>query len=107
MFDTPGHVHLLKAAPNLLEDRQGHTDLGVALAELARIPPAVVVCEMLDNESGGALSPTNAASYAKKCDFVFLEGRPSSTKSASDRAGPAPGLILRTFVARDGAQRST
>lgn len=72
-FDTPGHVHILKAAPNLLEDRQGHTELGVALAELADVPPAVVVCEMLDDETGGALSRTNAASYAGSNDFVFLD----------------------------------
>jgi len=72
-FDTPGHVHLLKAAPNLLEDRQGHTELGVALAEMADVPPAAVVCEMLDDETGGALSRTNAAAYAGENDFVFLD----------------------------------
>uniref|UniRef100_A0A7D6GLJ5 3,4-dihydroxy-2-butanone 4-phosphate synthase n=2 Tax=Natrinema zhouii TaxID=1710539 RepID=A0A7D6GLJ5_9EURY len=72
-FDVPGHVHLLKAAPNLLEDRQGHTELGVALAERAGVPPAAVVCEMLDDETGGALSRTNAASYAADNDFVFLD----------------------------------
>lgn len=72
-FDVPGHVHILKAAPNLLEDRRGHTELGIALAELADVPPAVVVCEMLDDETGGALSGTNAASYAGCNDFVFLD----------------------------------
>ena len=72
-FDVPGHVHLLKAAPNLLEDRQGHTELGVVLAEMADVPPAVVVCEMLDDETGGALSRTNAASYAANNGFVFLD----------------------------------
>jgi 3,4-dihydroxy 2-butanone 4-phosphate synthase len=72
-FDIPGHVHILKAAPNLLDDRQGHTELGIALAELAGVPPAVVVCEMLDDETGGALSRTNAASYAGNNEFVFLD----------------------------------
>jgi 3,4-dihydroxy 2-butanone 4-phosphate synthase len=72
-FDVPGHVHLLKAAPNLLEDRQGHTELGVALAELAELPPAVVVCEMLDDNTGGALSRTNASAYAGNNDLVFLD----------------------------------
>lgn len=73
-FDMPGHVHLLKAAPDLLNDRQGHTELGIVLAKLADVPPAVVVCEMLDDETGGALSKSNAASYASKNDFVFLDG---------------------------------
>lgn len=72
-FDMPGHVHLLKAAPDLLEDRQGHTELGIALTELADLPPAVVVCEMLDDETGGALSRTNAAAYASSNDLVFLD----------------------------------
>jgi 3,4-dihydroxy 2-butanone 4-phosphate synthase len=72
-FDTPGHVHLLKAAPNLLADRQGHTELGVALAKHAGVPPAVVVCEMLDDQTGGALSRSNALSYAGDHDLVFLD----------------------------------
>ena len=73
-FDTPGHVHLLRAAPDLLADRQGHTELGVALAELAGVPPAVVVCEMLDDRTGGALSRSSAAAYAGDNDYVFLDG---------------------------------
>ena len=73
-FDTPGHVHLLKAAPDLLEDRRGHTELGIALAELAGVPPAVVVCEMLDDRTGGALSRSSAATYAGDNDYVFLSG---------------------------------
>lgn len=72
-FDTPGHVHLLKAAPDLLNDRQGHTEMGVALAERAGVPPAVVVCEMLDDTTGGALSRTNALRYASANDFVFID----------------------------------
>ena len=73
-FDTPGHVHLLKAAPNLFADRRGHTELGITLAELADVPPAVVVCEMLDDRTGGALSRSSAADYADENDYVFLSG---------------------------------
>ncbi|WP_254544714.1 3,4-dihydroxy-2-butanone-4-phosphate synthase [Halomarina pelagica] len=73
-FDTPGHVQLLKAAPELLDDRQGHTELGIALADLAGVPPAVVVCEMLDDQTGGALSRSGAESYARDNDAVFLNG---------------------------------
>ncbi|GAB3677074.1 3,4-dihydroxy-2-butanone-4-phosphate synthase [Halopiger thermotolerans] len=74
-FRVPGHVHLLKAAPDLLAQREGHTELGVALADAADLPPAVVVCEMLDDETGEALSPADARSYAQRHDFVYLEGR--------------------------------
>ena len=73
-FRTPGHVHLLRAAPGLLADRRGHTELGVALAEAAGVAPAVVVCEMLDDTTGGALSPSAAADYARRHDVPYVEG---------------------------------
>lgn len=74
IFRTPGHVHLLRAAPNLLADREGHTELGVTLAEEAGIAPAVIVCEMLDDETGSALSPTAAKEYASRNEIRFVEG---------------------------------
>lgn len=74
-FRSPGHVHVLKAAPNLLQDRQGHTELGIALAEHAGLPPAVVVCEMLDDETGHELSREKAKRYADTNGFCLLEGQ--------------------------------
>ena len=71
---SPGHVHLLRAAPALLADRAGHTELGIALAEAADQPPAAVVCEMLDDDTGTALPPTDAAGYAARNDLVYVEG---------------------------------
>ncbi len=73
-FRAPGHVHLLRAAPNLLADREGHTELAVALAEEAGIEPAVVVCEMMDDETGGALTPAAARTYAERNGFPYVEG---------------------------------
>ena len=73
-FRSPGHVHLLRGAPNLLEDRKGHTELGLELAAAAGQPPAVVVCEMLDDETGGALSPAAARAYADRNGFPYVEG---------------------------------
>ncbi|WP_254531105.1 3,4-dihydroxy-2-butanone-4-phosphate synthase [Natrinema gelatinilyticum] len=73
-FRVPGHVHLLKAAPDLLAQREGHTELGIALATAADLTPAVVVCEMLDDETGEALSPADALGYADQYDFAYLEG---------------------------------
>jgi 3,4-dihydroxy 2-butanone 4-phosphate synthase len=74
-FRSPGHVHLLRAAPALLADREGHTELGIALAAAADQPPAVVVCEMLDDETGGALSPADARAYAAEEGLHYVEGR--------------------------------
>lgn len=73
-FRVPGHVHLLRAAPGLLAERQGHTELGIALAREAGIEPAVVVCEMLDGDSGGARSTADAREYARSRGIPFLRG---------------------------------
>jgi len=73
-FRAPGHVHVLRAAPDLLADREGHTELAVALAGAADLPPAMVVCEMLDDDTGGALSPAAARSYADREGLVYVEG---------------------------------
>ena len=74
-FRAPGHVHLLRAAPELLDQREGHTELGIALADAADQPPAVVVCEMLDDETGGALPKEDARAYAEANDIPYVEGR--------------------------------
>ncbi|GAB3689162.1 3,4-dihydroxy-2-butanone-4-phosphate synthase [Salinarchaeum chitinilyticum] len=73
-FRVPGHVHLLRAAPNLLADRRGHTEFAIALAAAAEISPAVVVCEMLDDATGEELSVAGAREYADRHGIPFLEG---------------------------------
>jgi 3,4-dihydroxy 2-butanone 4-phosphate synthase len=73
-FRSPGHVPLLRAGDGLLDERQGHTELSIALAELAGVTPVVAVCEMLDAQTGRALSREAAAEYAKKHDLVLLDG---------------------------------
>lgn len=74
-FRSPGHVHLLRAAPDLVDEREGHTELGVALMEAAGCESAVVVCEMLDDHTGHALSTREARRYAKQRNIPFVEGR--------------------------------
>ena len=73
-FRTPGHVHLLRASPGLLDDRRGHTELGLALAREAGVEPAVAGCEMLDGETGGALSTADAQAYARRHGLAYVEG---------------------------------
>jgi len=74
VFRAPGHVHLLRAAPDLLSDRQGHTELCISLAKFAGIPPAMVVCEMLDDSTGEALSKGRAKAYAHRNGIPFVPG---------------------------------
>ncbi|MHC3379687.1 3,4-dihydroxy-2-butanone-4-phosphate synthase [Haloarcula sp. H-GB5] len=73
-FRSPGHVHLLRAAPDGLSDREGHTELALALAAAADQPEAAVVCEMLDDETGAALPPAAARAYADREGLVYVEG---------------------------------
>lgn len=46
-FMRPGHVFPLAASPDGLRGRAGHTEGALALAALAGLPPAVVMCEVL------------------------------------------------------------
>ncbi|MEM2924151.1 MAG: 3,4-dihydroxy-2-butanone-4-phosphate synthase [Methanocellales archaeon] len=73
-FRSPGHVHILRAADKLLEERKGQTELSIAMAEMAGVTPAMVLCEMLDDETGGALSKQKAIEYASERNLVFIEG---------------------------------
>ena len=73
-FRAPGHVHVLRGAAGGIADRVGHTELGLALAAETEAAPAVVVCEMLDDESGDALAPDDAAAYAARREIPYVEG---------------------------------
>ncbi len=71
-FRSPGHVPICIAVKNLLEERRGHTELGVALAEMAGITPVLAGCELLDYEI--SLNKEKAIEYANKNGLIFLEG---------------------------------
>ena len=73
-FRAPGHVAVLRAHDDLLDGRRGHTEMSVALAEEAGIAPATVVCEMLDDETGGAITLGDARRYADDNGLVLLRG---------------------------------
>jgi 3,4-dihydroxy 2-butanone 4-phosphate synthase len=73
-FRTPGHSALLRAADTLLDQRQGQTELSIALAIMAGVTPAVTVCEMLDDETGNALEKAKARAYGEEHGFPFVTG---------------------------------
>lgn len=72
-FSSPGHLPIIYAAPGLLSERKGHTELSVALARMAGLSESTTVCEML-GDSGGARSPDAARRYAEAHGFEFLDG---------------------------------
>ncbi|WP_434520819.1 3,4-dihydroxy-2-butanone-4-phosphate synthase [Halorubrum sp. AS12] len=73
-FRAPGHVHVLRGDRDGLAGRTGHTELGLSMAEAVDAAPAAVVCEMLDDETGDALAPADAAAYAARRDIPYVEG---------------------------------
>lgn len=73
-FRAPGHVHLCVGAERLLHQRQGHTELAVALARLAGVTPVLAGCEMLGDD-GRALPKEAALRWAKAHDAPLMEGR--------------------------------
>ncbi len=73
-FRAPGHTHLLIANQNLINGRQGHTELTVSLAYMGGLTPITVLCEMLDHETESALSVEKAKTYSEKNNLVMVKG---------------------------------
>ena len=72
-FRSPGHVTLLRAAEGLVKNRQGHTEMTVALAEIAGLTPITTICEMMGDD-GNAMSKTETKRYAERHNLVYLSG---------------------------------
>lgn len=72
-FRSPGHVPICVASKNLLHERKGHTELVIALLEMAGLIPAGSGCEIM-GDNGKALSKEDAQDYAERNNMVFLEG---------------------------------
>ena len=73
-FRSPGHVPICVASETLLNERKGHTELVIALMQMAGLVPAGSGCEVMGN-NGKALSKEDTIRYAEKNNFVFLEGK--------------------------------
>jgi 3,4-dihydroxy 2-butanone 4-phosphate synthase len=72
-FSSPGHLPIIYAAPKLLDERKGHTELSVSLARMGHLSESTTVCEML-GDSGGARGVDAARHYAAEHGFQFLDG---------------------------------
>jgi 3,4-dihydroxy 2-butanone 4-phosphate synthase len=67
----PGHVFPLRSAPGGLAERRGHTEGAIALAVMAELIPAAVLCElMLPN--GEMARFDDAQAYAQLHDLPML-----------------------------------
>lgn len=59
-FQSPGHVRLLRAPPNLTNNAAGW-------------PSVAAICEMLDDSSGAALSPEDAQTYVDRHGLPYVD----------------------------------
>ncbi len=73
-FRSPGHVFLLRGADGIVLERQGHTELALALALIGDLTPCVALAEMLGDD-GYSLSLELAKKYAEEHNYVIVEGR--------------------------------
>lgn len=73
-FRSPGHVCLLRGSDGLVKNRRGHTEIGLAMCEMAGVTPVCVVCEMMDSKTGQATSVADAKKYAEENGLVLLKG---------------------------------
>ncbi len=73
-FRTPGHIPVCREAPGGLNRRQGHTELAVAIARLAGLPPCTIGAEMLQPDGDRALSVADAREYAEEHGIPMLTG---------------------------------
>lgn len=67
----PGHVNPLRARPGGVLRRVGQTEASVDLARLAGLPPAGVICEIL-NEDGTMARREDLERFAKKHSLRFI-----------------------------------
>jgi 3,4-dihydroxy 2-butanone 4-phosphate synthase / GTP cyclohydrolase II len=67
----PGHVFPLRAVPGGVLRRVGQTEASVDLARLAGLPPAGVICEIM-NEDGSMARRAELEEFARRHDLRFI-----------------------------------
>lgn len=67
----PGHVHPIRSRPGGVLRRVGQTEASVDLARMAGLPPAGVICEIL-NEDGTMARRPELERFAREHDLRFI-----------------------------------
>lgn len=70
-FRRPGHVHPLRAREGGVLQRVGHTEAAVDLMRLAKLQPAGVICEIL-NEDGSTAKRPDLEKFSKEHGLTFI-----------------------------------
>jgi len=100
-FLRPGHVFPLRARPQGVLERRGHTEAAVDLARLSGFEPAGALCELMA-EDGSMLRGADLERFAQAHDLPFLTiadlvgyRRASEPQTACAAAGDA---LLEHFL---------
>ncbi len=73
-FRTPGHIPVCRETEGGLAQRQGHTELAIAMARAAELAPVVIGAEMLQPDGDAALSVEAAKQWASARNIPFVSG---------------------------------
>lgn len=68
---SPGHIFPLRAKPRGLLERLGHTEGSIDLVRLAKMTPAAVICDLL-NDDGDICSLLELSSFSKKYSIPLI-----------------------------------
>lgn len=72
-FRSPGHVTLLRSEKDCILTREGHTELTIALLEMAGLETVGICCEMIGDD-GKSMPIEQTREYAEKNNHVFISG---------------------------------
>lgn len=70
-FSRPGHIFPLRARPNGVLERRGHTECAVDLARLAGAAPVAAICELM-NDDGTMMRGEALRHFAREHGLVYL-----------------------------------
>lgn len=104
-FLRPGHVFPLRARPNGVLERRGHTEAAVDLARLAGFEPAGALCELMADD-GSMLRGRELVEFAARHRMAYLHiGDLVAFRQATERrhaerraAGAAPDALERHYL---------
>ncbi len=114
-LSRPGHIFPLRARPGGVLVRSGHTEAAVDLSRIAGLPPAGVICEILNDDGTMARVP-HLVRFAKKhklpiitiADLIRYRMRTESMVTRVARASlPTPHGPFEIFAYQSGIDGET
>ncbi|PWZ01251.1 putative RIB3-3,4-dihydroxy-2-butanone 4-phosphate synthase [Testicularia cyperi] len=96
-FTRPGHMNPLRYTPGGVRVRMGHTEASVDLCKLAGLPPAGLLCELVDpDDSDGGIASRDACLKFAKQHSLKITTIELLKKYREEQEGQLPHDIART-----------